>query len=53
MAAQCGRLGRSDGSGGRSNGTCEIRSTRLRKQNAQQTSLPTGDERNKISHVDD
>lgn len=43
MAALCGRLGHSDESGGRSTGTCETRSIRWRRQNAQQMSLPTAD----------
>ncbi len=51
MAALCGRLGHSDGSGGRSTGTCEIRSIRWRRQNAQQMSLPTTDRENQKHFV--
>lgn len=42
-AARCGRLGRSDGSGGRSTGTCATRSLRWRRRSALQMSLPTAD----------
>lgn len=48
MAALCGKLGRSNGTGGRSTGTCEIRSIRWRKQNAQQMSRPTVERGNTI-----
>ena len=41
MAAQCDRLGHSDGNGGHSTGPCAIQSVHWRRQNAPQKSLPT------------
>ncbi len=48
MATLCGRLGHSDGSGGHSTGTCEIRSIRWKRQSVQQMSLPTADREPKL-----